>query len=93
MFETQYLQLDREQPTTIYKKDTVIMEEHLGGELKINLKGHYLSYTTLPERPKKIIDIKLPALTQHKQSNYRPPEDHPWRKPFLIKKSKIEQLG
>ena len=68
------------------------MEEHLGGELKINLKGYCLRYTTLPERPKKIIDIKLPALTQQKQSNYRPPEDYPWRKPFLIKKSKVEVL-
>ena len=26
-FENQYLQLDQEQPTTIYKKDSVIMEK------------------------------------------------------------------
>ena len=47
-FKTKYFQLDREQPTTVYKKDTVLIEEHLNGEIKINLKEHYLNYTTLP---------------------------------------------
>jgi hypothetical protein len=92
MFKTKYFQLDREQPTTVYKKDLVIVEEHLDDTIKINLKGHYLSYKVLPERPRKQIDIKLPALTKKEQSDYKPPLDHPWRKQFIFgDKLKVEQ--
>lgn len=91
MFKTQYFQLDEIQPTTVYKKDTVMVEEHLNGETKINLNGHYLNYKVLPERPKKEIDIKLPALTKQKHLNYTPPIDHPWRRQFLFDKVKVEQ--
>ena len=91
MFENKFFQLSETQPTTVYKKDTVIVEKHLNGDIKINLKGHYLDYTELPERPRKIIKIKLPALTIRKQSNWKPPADHPWRKQFLFNKIKIKQ--
>ncbi|MBU0580179.1 MAG: hypothetical protein KKA19_03290 [Candidatus Margulisbacteria bacterium] len=84
MFKGQYFQLDEEQPTTVYKKDAVIIEEHLNNSIKINLKGHYLNYSVLPERPKKIIDVKLLALTKRKQSNWKPPKNHPWRKQFIL---------
>lgn len=83
MFEGKYFQLDKEQPTTVYKKDAVIVEEHLDGKTMINLRGYYLNYIVLPERPKKMIDIKLQALTQDKQSDWKPPANHPWRKSFL----------
>ena len=86
-FENQYLQLSQEQPTTVYKKDVVIIEKHLDNAIKINLKEHYLNYAILPERPKKEIDIKLPALTIRKQSEWKPPIDHPWRKPFPFHKT------
>lgn len=91
MFKNQYFQLDEIQPTTVYKKNSVIIEEHLNGEIKINLKEHYLNYKVLPERPKKEIDIKLAALTKQKQFSYKPPIDHPWRKQFLFAKRKIQQ--
>lgn len=91
MFENKFYQLDEIQPTTVYKKDTVIVEKHLSGETKINLKEHYLNYTELPERPKKEINIKLLALTIRKQSNWKPPTNHPWRKQFLFDKLKIKQ--
>lgn len=83
MFENKYFQLDHDQPTTVYKKETVIVEEHLDNSIKINFKNHYLNYTVLPERPKKMIDVKLLALTKHKQSNWKPSVDHPWRKSFV----------
>ena len=88
MFENKFFQLNEKQPTTVYKKDTVIVEKHLHGEIKINLKEHYLDYTELPERPQKIINIKLPALTIRKQSNWKPPIDHPWRRQFLLNRQK-----
>jgi len=83
-FENNYFQLNEIQPTTVYKKDIVIVEKHVDGNIKIRLKEQYLAYTTLPHRPKKEIDITLPAITTKKQSTYKPPINHPWRNPFLL---------
>ena len=88
-FKNQYYQLTETQLTTVYKKDRVIMEEHLNGELKISIRNQYLDYFQLPERPKKEIDIKLAALTGTKQSTWKPPLNHPWRKQLSIKKQSI----
>ncbi len=86
-FQTNYFQLHKEQLITVYKKDTVIVEEHLNGEIKLFFKNHYLDYYVLPERPKREINIKLAALTPQKQDSYKPPADHPWRK-FVINPKK-----
>ena len=90
-FENQYFQLELDQPTTVYKKDIVIIEKRLNGKIKINLKEHHLNYQILPERPKKEIDIKLAALTIKEKSNWKPPEDHPWRRQGFFRKLKIRQ--
>ena len=88
MFRNSYYQLDLyEQQTSIYKKDVVVMEEHLNGEIKIRLKNHYLKYSVLPERPKKQCEVNLAAITPRKQSGWKPPIDHPWRSSFLVNKS------
>ena len=83
MYKTKYFQLDQVQQTTVYKKDTVVVEEHLDGSIKLCLKNCYLNYKVLPERPKKEIDVKLIALTKQKQSDWKPPANHPWRNQFL----------
>lgn len=85
-FKNNYYQLDEIQPTTVYKKDEVIIEEHLNGDVKIRIREKYLNYFILPEKPQKEIDIKLVALTKQKQFSYKPPADHPWRKQFVFKK-------
>ncbi len=86
-FKNKFYQLSETQPTTVYKKDTVVIEEHLNGTVKISLREHCLNYLELPERPKREIDIKLPAITNRKQSSWKPPKDHPWRKyPLIVKK-------
>lgn len=90
MFKTKFFQLDKQQPTTVYKKDAVIVEEHLDDSIKLRLRNSYLNYTVLPERPKKEIDIKLPALTVQEQSHYIPPANHPWRRPFPYNKQRIK---
>lgn len=85
-FKNNYYQLNEIQSTTVYKKDDVTIEEHLNGEIKIAVRDKYLNYTKLPERPKKEIEIKLAALTHERQSNWKPPTDHPWRTQFLTNK-------
>ena len=90
-FENNYYQLNRIQTTTVYKKDKVLVETHLEGEIKLRLRDCYLNYQVLPERPKKEIEIKLPALTRQKQGSYKPPIDHPWRKKYIFGKTKIKE--
>ena len=90
MFKNNFFQLQQKQPTTVYKKDKVVVEEHLDGTVTLRLREHYLDYAVLPERPKKEINIKLPALTRKKQSAYKPPADHPWRRQFLFNRQKNE---
>jgi hypothetical protein len=85
-FSNHYYQLQEMQPTTVYKKDTVTIEEHLDGQVKISLRSHYLQYVVLPERPKKELDVNILALTTKKQSDWKPPAGHPWRRPFFINK-------
>lgn len=84
MFKNQFFQLEEQQPTTVFKKNAVIVEEHLNGEIKICFKEHYLKYRVLPERPKKR-DIPLVALVRQK-SSWIPPANHPWRKSFKFSK-------
>lgn len=86
MFENKFYQLEAKQPTTVYKKDTVRIEKHLNGAIKINLNDKYLEYVELPERPKKQINIPLIALTRHKP-DIKPPAEHYWRK-FVINPKK-----
>ena len=83
-FKNNYCQLQEIQPTTVAKQDLVIIEERLNGELKIGLRGKYLDYVKLPDRPKKEIDIKLIALTRTKPT-WIPPANHPWRSQIFTK--------
>lgn len=80
-FKNHWFQLEATQKTTVYKRDTVIVEERLDGTIHIRLKSVYLEYRELPERPKKV-RIPVVALTARKP-NWKPPADHPWKKLFL----------
>lgn len=85
-FKNKYFQLNQTQPTTVCKKDMVTIEEHLNGGTKIALRDRYLGFVTLPERPRKVMNVQLIALTQKSSPGWKPPADHPWRKQFFINK-------
>ncbi len=74
----QIFQLLKEQPATICKKDIIVVEERLDNSIHFRLRGKYLNYELLPERPErmKITTMWVIARTP----NYKPPIDHPWRK-------------
>ena len=76
-FKNNFYQLKEVQPITVYKRDTVIMEERLDGTVHIRCKGEYLKAFVLPEQPKKQKTQPL-ILTTHKL-NWKPAADHPWR--------------
>jgi len=95
-FNNQWYQLTKRQPVTICRKDRVIAEEHTDGETKIQLRGKYLNFILLPQRPKRsladswvLTTAKLEKSQQQKQSKpqWKPSKDHPWRKqnPFAHK--------
>ena len=88
-FKNEYYQLAQTQPTAVYKKDKVIIEERLNGEIKISLRNHYLNYSCLPNRPLKEINVSLAALTARKQASWIPPANHPWRNQHFYKKEAI----
>ena len=84
-YKNRYFQLNEIQPTTVYKKDKIVIEEHLDEAIHINKKEAYLNFTELKEKPEKEIDIKLPAIALAK-AQYIPPADHPWRKHIFNQK-------
>lgn len=78
--ENNWYQLEKNQPVTICKRDTVIVEGRMDGSIHFRLRGKYLNYKLLPERPKKLnsgkdkIQWVIPKTTAH-----TPPANHPWR--------------
>jgi hypothetical protein len=76
-FKTKWYQLNDIQKTTVYKRDTVVIEERLDGSIHIRIKNVYLKYRVLPQRPKPVF---VPAVALTRQKPFRkPPKDHPWR--------------
>lgn len=76
-----------EQPTRAKK---VTVEERLDGSLHITHKGQDLRYRMITEQlPKKTPD--QPLMLAGKKP-WIPSVNHPWRKPFLSKKRRREQL-
>ena len=80
-----YYQLEKDQPVTICKRDSITVEERMDQSIHLRLRGKYLHYKLLPERPKKIHGGKnnlqwvIPKSTAHV-----PPADHPWRQTAQI---------
>jgi len=77
-FKNAWYQLAEIQPTTVYRKDDILVEERLDGSTCLSKKEKDLNFKKLPARPKKI-KTNLIALTPQK-SNWIPPANHPWRK-------------
>ncbi len=76
-FKQLFYQLKEIQPTTVFKRDSVLMIERLDGKVKIQYKGQYLNYLELPEKPMKVSVLPV-VLTEH-TLNWIPPRNHPWR--------------
>lgn len=82
-FKNHWFQLSETQPTLVLRKDKVLIEERLNGEIHISLRNKYLSYTVLPKRPEKLIKMHITGLTREKPT-WKPPPDHQWRRPFVF---------
>lgn len=90
-FEGRWYQLLETQPTLVLRKDRVLVEQRITDELFISLRNKYLNYKLLPGRPVKV-KTKVIALNRTK-SCWKPPANHPWRRPFVIPKKENQQLA
>lgn len=78
-------QLEKIQPVTICKQDRIMVEERLDQTIHFRLRGKYLNYRLLPEKPQKLNGGKnnlqwvIPGTTAH-----IPPVNHPWRQAAKI---------
>jgi len=85
-YKSQWIQLSKDQPTVIERKDKILVEERLNNSIHLSLRGNYLNYRILPNRPKangnKMKHTNIIPKKQHK-----PADNHPWRQyPNLVKK-------
>lgn len=83
-FENQWLQLEKTQPCLVCRNDLVLLEKRLDGTLHMRLRGKYLAFKILPERPPKTNERLTALVPKKERTPWKPPVDHPWRKPFLI---------
>lgn len=88
-FKSKWMQLLEQQPTLVLRKDQILVEEHLDGSIHLNLRGKYLEFMELPERPEKV-KMRITGLTREKQL-WKPPMNHPWKKLSFEKSGAISK--
>jgi len=91
-------QLDKIQPATICKRDIVTVEERMDQTIHFRLRGKYLNYKLLQERPRKLnVDKNKIQWVIAASPAYKPPADHPWRQianaEYLKKLTKMSKVG
>lgn len=85
-YQSKWYQLNEAQPTLVCRQDKVQVAKDLTENISVSLRGKQLNFQSLPERPRKVI-MKVTALTKIKTA-WKPPVNHPWRRPFLFSSKK-----
>jgi len=76
-FKNHWYQLTEKQPATVCKKDVIMLLERADGTFQARLRGKFLNFTPLPERPRKAtVPFALPKTDVPVR---KPATDHPWR--------------
>lgn len=78
-YKNSWYQLKETSSVAMFPKETVVVEEKLNGDICFRLRGKYLNYDKLPERPKKISEKNIPWVLAKRIPNI-PAKNHPWRK-------------
>jgi hypothetical protein len=78
-YKNMWYQLEETQSVAIFKKDVVTVEERFDGTIKFKLRGKYLAYKQLPERPLKV-SAKAISWVLAKPAPAVPAANHPWRR-------------
>lgn len=85
-FKNNFLQLETNQPVLVCKRDKVLVEERINGELKVKMKDKYLNFECLSRKPLRSKTAKNTVAISNNTPKRKPAEDHPWRK-FKIGKA------
>lgn len=95
-FENMWIQLEKIQPTLVCRKDVIVLERRLDDTLQVSLRGKYLNWKLLPERPAKLKE-KITALSTapliRRTIPTKPAGNHPWRKSNFLFKRKFAIKG
>lgn len=78
-FKNNWYQLTEIQPTTVRQKEVVLVTVWIDHSVHIIFKDMELAYIVLPEKPQKL-RIKQPLILTNHALNYKPPQNHPWRR-------------
>jgi transposase-like protein len=81
-FNNQWHQLEKQQPATIRKQDTILVEEWLDNTIHFSIREKYLNTKAITERPQK---QKMNWIIPAKKRDYTPATNHPWRRQFILK--------
>ena len=92
-YENQWFQLEREQPTTVCRKDTIVIEKRIDDTIHLKLRDKYLNFRILHERPQKLrekITALVPAPLIRVEMQRKVPVNHPWRSPMFRMAKKVK---
>jgi len=87
-FKNRWYQLGKEQPVTVRRQETVLIEERLDKTLAIRLRGKYLNFSLLAAKPQKIKET-IPAIPG-RRTEWKPAANHPWRSQVAAQAAKVE---
>lgn len=92
-YKRKLFQLEKSQPTTVLRRDKVIIEERMNGEIKIKLRNKYLNFHQIYTKPRQ--ELFITALTKEPRELKKPwipSQNHPWRRPFRFAKNRTVSL-
>jgi len=92
-FENQWFQLEREQPTTVCRRETIVIEKRIDGTIHLKLREKYLDFRILHERPQKLrekITALVPAPLIRVEMQRKVSVNHPWRSPMFRMAKKVK---
>lgn len=81
-FKNHWYQLAKSQSVLVRPKDRITVEARLNGSVYLRLRGQYVAYEALPQRPTKTTLRPWVLTARSVTRSWRPAPDHPWRKPF-----------
>lgn len=76
-WNNRWFQLEEAQSITVYRKDDILIEEHLDGTIHLRKGDVYLNFSELSSRPKPSRRTKQTALIRQPHKSAK---DHPWRR-------------
>lgn len=89
-FKGQWFQLLAKQSKTVLQKSKVVIEERMGGEIKIVQKGIYLNFKIINKQDLEILrkqrkEEKVYVLTSSPKKEYTPSLNHPWKRQIVVR--------